>query len=353
MSESGAATNSSLGALLRAGGFRLRAFDLGRRIVPLTDTDLQRFEAALIPYPLPFQRHAWLALLVEDQRQETDPQFWFLRLPLDELGLLVLEARDDLLRQLAEPGAQRSAAPGPAEAGTTYGFRPRPDRMALVHAKAARELQQPPSQHYAHARRYFTGELGWDQWPFLALQGIADLAVRLREDRNSEAVARALPGLPGQPLIALCQCLENEPIDVAIAHALHDRAQREMADNGGGDPAIIAACICGASHAPDSGPLRRLVRQALRQEGAQQPEVLRAVSSRAWTLLWEPDLRMRYLERLAVNHQGQPVFDEILSDLLFVPGMREPILQSLRDTQRSATLTQAIGGFFAGLQPAR
>jgi len=55
-----------------------------------------------------------------------------------------------------------------------------------------------------------------------------------------------------------------------------------------------------------------------------------------------------YIETLAITdkntHPG--AFNAIISDLMFIPGFRDNILQAFRSTNRSEVLVQAIAGFF-------
>jgi hypothetical protein len=55
---------------------------------------------------------------------------------------------------------------------------------------------------------------------------------------------------------------------------------------------------------------------------------------------------MLFLERLAENSAGQEAFNLCMADLLYIPGMREPVLASVRDPKRSEKLSIAIGALF-------
>ncbi|MCW8891458.1 MAG: DUF3549 family protein, partial [Sedimenticola sp.] len=78
-------------------------------------------------------------------------------------------------------------------------------------------------------------------------------------------------------------------------------------------------------------------------------ELLAALSGRAWEQLHEPRLRRLFLERLAENSAGQEAFNHCMADLLFIPGMREPVLGAVRDPNRSEQLSAAIGSMFKGV----
>jgi len=89
-------------------------------------------------------------------------------------------------------------------------------------------------------------------------------------------------------------------------------------------------------------------------------EVLATIAGRCWLLIIHSELLPFFLEALAnttfINEeqnntleqkkiQRQGAFNAILSDLMFIPGIRTHILQEFRSAERSEQLTQAIGAF--------
>ncbi|MCW8890086.1 MAG: DUF3549 family protein, partial [Sedimenticola sp.] len=219
---------------LETTGARLRFFDMGRRVVKIPREQFLAFEKNEIPYPYPLQQQAWFALLFQDKSNQQEPLIWFLRMPLDEQGKLLLAARDDFMHRLIERiGEKMEAAQGGKELEAAlqdnpYSFKPNEDRMAVFHARISKIIKSPPSKFYDHAQRYFAGELGWDQWSFVGYQGIADIAVRHNEPATESLLEAAIEKMPGQPLVALCHCLENETLSVALTGALLARAEQEL-----------------------------------------------------------------------------------------------------------------------------
>ncbi len=208
--------------------------DMGRRVTPIPPEDFLRFEKTEIPYPLPLQQQAWMAFLLGNSNDTTERLVWFLRFPLDEQGKLVQAARDDFMHRLLEQIGENAEALKQgkdlekAVEGNPYSFKPRDDRLAVFHAMASRLLGDEASRYLAHARGYFSGSLGWDQWPFVGYQGIADMAARAEASDNATVLATAVPVLPLRPLEALCHCLENAPTPVKLSRALFDRGVEEL-----------------------------------------------------------------------------------------------------------------------------
>jgi len=334
---------------LKSNSSRLRLFDMGRRVVRISHEQFLKFEQCEISYPFPLQQKAWFGILF--QEQEREPFIWFLQLPLDELGRLIPAARDDFLHQLLErigENIQAEKAGQPLESAlkdNPYCFKPKDDRLAIFHAKASRAFKQSPSKYYAHARQYFSGSLGWDQWPFVGYQGIADMAAYLNEENNNQHLSQAIPQLPTCPLEALCHCLENEEITLDITQALLDRVKETLAEEAP-DPIIITSAIRGMAQSCSINLRKELLHTILNRPDICSPDVLIAISGRAWESLKEAETGRLYLERLAENSAGQPFFSQCLADLLYLPGMREPLLKLIRNPDRSERLSQAVGEMF-------
>ncbi len=344
---------STLHELLEAGGLVPRFHDMGRRIRPFSQQEFLRFERTQIPYPHPLQQQAWLGLVLQTGE---DPVVWFLRFPLDEQGKLLLAARDDFLFQLMErlghlavqSGLQKSRMESALEQ-SPYAFQPKPERLAAFHARLTVELQRPPSHYYEHALRYFSGELGWDQWSFIGYQGIADLAARQHLDENGQVLTLAIPRLPATPLEALCHNLENQAISDELAEALLTRCRTALDENDA-DPQVVTACLRGISFSASQTLRRSLLHQVLQHPVARRSDVLAAVAGRLWLDLDDASLRMQFLEQLAHNDQGEAFFQQLLADLLYIGGCRQGLLQSLRNPQRSQALGRSIGVFFSRLE---
>lgn len=347
---------STLTEFLEATGSQLGFFDMGRRVKRIPRDSFVKFELTEEAYPLPLQQQAWFGMLIQDQSsQQPEPLIWFIRLPLDEQGKLVLAARDEFLHRLIEAldmnlkTKDRNAKMQTALEGNPYVFRPKAERMAIFHAKVTLLLGQPPSRYYAHARDYFSGVLGWDQWSFLGYQGIADFAARQELDDNHQILASAINRLPPAPLEALCHCLENEIISVDISQALFTKAEQSLAGTEP-DPQILTACLRGISLSPVHNLKQQLIRMMLAHDAGKRSDILAAISGRAWEGLFDEQTRDQYLLCLAENDQGQIFFDNILSDLLFLPDTRSAMQSSLRSKNRPARVDVAIGEFFNNIK---
>ncbi|WP_444926844.1 DUF3549 family protein [Microbulbifer sp. TRSA002] len=346
MSESG-----TLSALIEQADFKLRWFDLGRRLQSVSKSTAAAFEAGQAPWPHPYLRQAWTGLLLQPN-EGGEPIVWFLRFPLDEQGKLQLQARDGLLHALAQELKQGPASESAAQLDQLLQqsgllFTPSTERQATFHSQTALLLGLQPSEHYESVLRYF-GDPKNHRWDNLALQGIADLAVRW--EKESTLLMRQIGKVAAPVFINICHCLENQPIDHRLAAAIIERAEQELTANTP-DISVAAAAIRGISHSPATG-LRQAFIQSLLAEDAsnQNKEVLAAIGSRCVQDLEEQELAAQWVGKLA-DAADQQTFNLLLSDLMFIPKVRIALLSALRDPTRKESLAVAFGNFLHGPKP--
>lgn len=322
-------------------------------MVRLTPQQFNQFENGVLAYPTPFQQYAWLGLLGWQEEDKSRHFIWFLKLPLDELGKINPLARDELLHYLVNQLGERLLTPDDGADSATaptalpHGFTPGEESMAMFHAKAAQLLGQPPSRYYSHARDYLAGKQGYDQWAFVGMQGLADVVARLQQEDNHDRLLQALPQLPSQPFGQLCRFLEHENISPELATTLINRARHnETSEYSHDDLVAIIRALAGCTV---SQLRQNLIRQVLAEPYGTDIEILAAISGRCWEDLRDNEICRLFLERLASNTHGQSGFTHLLMDLLAIPGMRESVMQGLRDPNRSEELAQAMGQFFKQL----
>jgi hypothetical protein len=345
-------TIATLTEFIESGGLSLDFSDMGRRIIVIAREQFVSFEKAQTPYPLPLQQQAWFALTLADPaQQQIEPMIWFIRFPLDEQGKLLLSARDEFMHCLLESLGSKPQADGMETAlqNNPYAFQPKQERLAIFHARMTRNLNRPASRFYDHAKAYFDGDLGWEQWSFIGYQGIADLAARLDQHGNTQRLAKSVPTLPASPLEALCHCLENEALPEPIANALAQRGLSSLHQETP-NPQILSAVVRGLSQSRKASIRNDFIHQLLDHPISQRSDLLAAIAGRAWESLEDDSLRHRYLERLADNEAGQAFFNGILSDLLYLPATRSQMQTSLRHPDRTPRLSQVIGTFFSQIR---
>jgi hypothetical protein len=342
----------SISDFLQEGQFSYHVFDLGRRVQVIPNEVFVDIEQQKQAYPYPLQQAAWLAVVFYPADDTTASVIWFLKLPLDELGFLKIEARDGFLRQVMEHLGENIKAQHQGEAGTDalkespYAFKPKQERLAMFHALLTRKLGEKPSQYYAHTRDYMQGTIGFEQWAFLGVQGIADFIARLEDEGNEAILATAIPSLPDTPLLMIAELLENVQPRSALGNALFARLERALENQE--SISVIAALIRALSQAQKEALRRHAWQTVLESEAGTQIEVLAALSGRAWYDLQDADLLKQYMENAAQGEQAH--FNALLADVLAILGMREAVMQIIRSPERSSALSESIGAFMQAIR---
>lgn len=344
---------TTLSGFLHQSGAHYSVFDMGRRICRLDAATFLGFERAERPYPYPFQRHALLAVLFWHPEHAQDRHYvWFLKFPLDEQGLLDQAARDAFVLALLERiGESMLANAGETDIegmmkDSPYVFTPREDRMAAFNAHARRSLKLPPSRYYDDAYQYFTGKRDLHDWQDLGMQGVADVAVRLDDNEETLGLIETLPYLPDEPFNVLSTFLEHAEPAAGIVEVLSQRVNVELQEKQP-DIARICSCLRAASNSPARGLVDEMARRVLKHRCSSDVEVLAVICGRLWRVLQDASMCRLFVEQLAHNPDGYAVFSQLLADVMFMPGLRDPLMQALRNPQRSERLARYVGRLFS------
>ncbi|NMH64575.1 DUF3549 family protein [Shewanella salipaludis] len=327
----------TLSQFLTTANTQFQVYDMGRRVQPIDLVAFHQIESLATPYPYPIQGHAQLALVF--WRQTQTPYIWFLKLPLDEQGLLapaprsqfirmVLEALgQDLTQQLSQEQQERLAA-------NPFNFTPSQEKLALFNALVRKQLGQQASPQYEFAVQYLSGQVPASDWQHLGLQGLADVCVRRDEPDHSGHIMTGLKLAAPEVQIALCQCLEHLELDASLAQKI--AAGFELAP-----PQNKLYYLRALASRPE---LARVAITSLVEQARLDADALIAIAARNWTALEDNACRLNYLEALALQPQG--FFNQIFADIVAIPGLRTQLLTDIRNPERSSQLSNAIGGLF-------
>lgn len=332
----------NLSQLLEQSQCQFKIFDLGRRIQAIETKDFQQVEMGQKPYPYPLQRHANLAIAYWNDSKQ--PWIWFLKFPLDERGLLnqtdignflkyvteafSVKANGALLSQDLTEEQQQHLANNP------YTFKPNDDKMAVFHSVIRADLGLSTSQYYEHAQHYFTGDLGWNNWQTVGLQGITDMCSRLSDQQNGVAIRKALSKLAEDSanypaLYALLGALEHVEIRDKLAQRLLELAEQEC-EKTQPDLFLLSAYVRALSGA-NSEHLVNILEKVLADETLCHAEVLIAIAGRCWAQLNTEARAVKFLLRLAQT-KNQDLFNQLFADLVMIPDLRFTFLPLLSHT---------------------
>ncbi len=346
----------SITHFIQMGGFEYRVYEMGRKVLPLSKEQFQHIENQQILYPCPFKQKACLAFLIWQKDKPAEAVIWFLRFPVDELGYLKLEARDTFLIELLEQVGKNILAKQQDknvldELGESpFAFKPEEERLAMFHSLASKALGQNPTHYYQAVREYLSGTLGYEQWQFLGLQGIADVVVRLDEDDNQNLLVNAFANIPAIPKQTFAALLENISLAPELGEVLVAdlTAQLERPDP---DLRLLTALLRGLSSAQPDMLRQKVLTQVLSEPLANDVEVLAAISARLWLDLHDLKILNLFLEKLAV--QNQMAFNALLTDLMLLPEMKQKILQLMRREDRVDVLAEKFNEFIKVLDKPR
>ena len=330
---------STISELLALSNCQYRIYDMGRKIDKLSKEQFDKIEMTHLPYPFPSQGHAFLAIAFW-QKKSTEPYLWFVKLPLDERGLLNQGARNHFIAIIIEAlGSDLSVDPTEQQEellkSNPYHFTPAQYKLATINSLLKKELKQPASIHYEHCQSYFAGELTWQNWQGVGVQGIADFAQRLNEDNNNQRLLNALPHLPDEVLQPVCGALENQQLSAELIAALIQgyKTNRQL-------DWYLRALASSSEHPHVIAFIEQLlVEQKLSAES------LITLAGRNWLALADKTRLLAYLECLVLMPESQ-LFPAIFKDLVAIPQIRPILFECMREPNRSADLAKAIGALF-------
>lgn len=327
-----------------------RLYDVGRRIIKVDKAQFKKFESSDSAYPHPYLQHAWLALYISPPKQPENETLMFLKWPLDEQGKIIPYVRDDLVRRLIElsktPLKVDSEIEDPLK-DNPFAFKPDNVRLANLHAMIQTSQHRKPSEHYNSVVKYLqAGTLNRENlanFEGLGLQGIADVSARLTEHKAS--LKACLPHMPSEALLAFSQCLEHHTLPIDLTEVMLKRFQHDLNTQDNIINIEAAMRIIGASQ---SDTLRIEAWQSwFNSDYASHIACVLAFATRNYDdLAFMPERITTFLVNLAQLNQEQDgaftAFCKIAGDLLFLPGIRNLLLNALRNENRPAILGEAL-----------
>ncbi|GGI74055.1 DUF3549 family protein [Shewanella gelidii] len=332
---------TTLSQFLTTANTQFQVYDLGRRIQHIDMMAFHQIEALTSPYPHPIQGHAQFAVVFWDESQQH--YIWFLKLPLDERGLLNPAARTQFIKMVVEalgsdPTLALSEEQQDKLSNHPFAFKPTQEKLAVFNALVKKQLGLRASAQYEFAYQYLSGQIAPDMWQKVGLQGIADICVRAEEFDHLEQLCSSLDTAALEVQIALCQCFEHLSLAPRLIEKLahkFETATPEMRLY------YFRALACSATDT------QRAIAK-LEQDNALDAEALVTIAARNWTALKDDASRKIFLEALA--KQDQLFFNQIFADVVAIPLIRTLFLAELRNPERSVTLSTAIGGLFKRTQ---
>ncbi len=320
---------------------------MGRGIEPIPAQTFLNWESALEVIPRPRQQHAWFGIVFWQGEASQPHYIWFIKLPVDERGLIVCAARNHFLQIVVEAlGESLTNQDKEFELPENpYVFKPGQLQMAQFGALCRSTLNLAPSNDSDKAIQFIKQEGNID-WQELTVQGIADTCLRLNENKLAAAVCENFNTYPTPLKKALLQSLENVELDEHLIALVRQELTKDDADT-------FHAALQGL-HAKKTHPLiQQAVAELIAQEDNVSIDTLSILAARHYTQ-FTPELTKQFLTLCAKADEQQDyngaLFAGFFSDLVQLPALRTTVLSLLRSPDRSEVLSQAIGKLFSQTQ---
>ena len=185
---------NSISEFLLHAGTEYQVFDLGRRLEPTDSQTFLEIENGSAYAPYPRQQHAWFGIVFWNKNASTQHYIWFVKLPLDEQGLVVAAARNHFLEIIVEALGQ-SVAEDTENAQTLpdnpYSFVPNQSQLAQFNALVKRTLSQPLSEEAQKVEAYVQAPQLVD-WQQISMQSVADFVQSLSHHPKQDVLAQAI-----------------------------------------------------------------------------------------------------------------------------------------------------------------
>ena len=337
---------NTISEFLLQAGTDYRVFDMARGIRPLESQLFLEIESATVQAPYPRQQHAWFGILFFNKQMSHERYIWFVKLPLDEQGLVIGAARQQFLQIVVEALGQTLDKQKDANSQlpeNPFTFVPNQQQLADFNSIGRVELDIPLSEHLGLVEQYLTSPELHD-WRNVSLQGIADFTASLQQGTLKQLMLKQFATLAPDMQYALCASLENHPIDEDISTLLINWYKQDLQDEKRLHSVLRGVCQSQAKTAVNS-----LISSVLNSDIGQTSAVLMLIAARHWQYLKGSVILTQYVELLAICEED--TFIGLYSDLVQVPEIRETMLGVLRWPEKSPQLTQAIGLLFGQNTP--
>lgn len=318
-----------------------RIFDMARGIRPVESQTFLEIENGSIPAPFPRQQHAWFGILFFNRQQSQNQYIWFVKLPIDEQGLVIPAGRQQFLHIVVEAlgqGLNSKSNPNNQLPENPFTFIPNQHQLADFNSICRASLKQPVSSHFTSMATYLESPQNND-WQTVSVQGIADFATSVTSGHSQQIFFDKFAQLAPEIQHALCSSFENHAIPAQISTLLIEWFAADKCNLAKLQTTLRALC-----QGQDRQQTSVFIHSVLDTTFASEPNILMLIAARHWQLLKEESLLKRFIEQLA--NTDNDIFIGLYSDLVQIPEIRENLLGVLRWPEKSPQLTLAIGNLF-------
>jgi hypothetical protein len=339
--------NSISEFLLHAGTDYL-VFDLGRRLSSLESQTFLDIENGTLVAPFPRQKHGWFGIVFWNKEASEQHYIWFIKLPLDEQGLVVTASRNHFLQiivdalghSITDDSDKQQTLPD-----NPYSFVPSQSQLAQFNAAVRQSLALPVSKSAEQVIAYIKAPQVVD-WQTIALQGIADIASQLENvNKANELIEPTV-----QQFSLFAPSFQQSFMEMCESFSVPQRIRDFMLDKIDADDAINLAALRGVSQPQKDPVLTEKLTSLLASGKMNRVDILSVIAARHFTQMDAPLIHAFFEAVVQVdndeNYDGE-LFIGFFTDLVQVPSLRHAMLAMLRAPERSELLSRCIGKLFA------
>ncbi|MFC4700036.1 DUF3549 family protein [Glaciecola siphonariae] len=298
------------------------------------------------PYDCPRQGYAWFCLVFWNKSMNQEHYIWFLKLPVDEQGLIQQAARDQFLQIVIEAlgnELQKVDTTSAELPENPFVFVPSQQLLADCNAFIRHHLDLPNRPGLAKAFTYIKAP-NVQPWAELSVQDISDFASKIHHKPHEQAVIANLSQLPDAVCLCLFSSFEGIKLPSELNHALLNYQQ--SADD------KLSAMALRALASSHNSAVKDYVHSLISSDNPLDIETLVVIAGRFWQCLipqehTEQDYLSLYLAKVAKADAHFDLFKGIYADLVHLPSLRVFLLATIRQKAQCEVLNQAIATLFA------
>ena len=339
---------NSISEFLLHAGTEYHVFDLGRRIEPTDNQTFLEIENGSAYAPYPRQQHAWFGIVFWNKNASSQHYIWFIKLPLDEQGLVVAAARNHFLEIIVD-ALGKSIAKDTENAqqlpDNPYSFVPNQSQLAQFNALVKSTLNHPLSEEAQKVEAYIQAPQLVD-WQQISMQSVADFVHGFSMHAKRDVLEEAIKANVAIYSDVFVNTLMETSESVSLSDNLLAMYLSKIDD---GDDINLAA-LRGASEGSFNPVINGKLIALLKKEKCQRLDILSVIAARHFEQM-EPLLLSTFLEQAAKvdekeGHQGA-LFAGFFSDLVQIPKLRRQVLTLLHSDANSDILSKAFERLFA------
>lgn len=328
---------STISEFLLEAGTEYRIVDMGRGFHLLDSQTFLDIENGNTAPQYPRQQMIWLGVLFWNKNLSQQHYIWFIKLPLDEQGLVVSAQRDQFLQiilealgtEMLQSEEEKSIPDNP------FLFQPSQPQIADFNSLSRSLLNLGAGQYYHNAKNYMARP-DINNWQEIALQGISAVAFNLSLDHNARHIQDNFERFAPQVQSSLLASLENQ----ALPQELDDFLLKQFtqADFSSSFFNPLLRSLANSQH---KNTLKQNLSVIFTQSLTTQDNLL-VIAGRHWDLLED----YQFLTLFCEEASRLGIFAQLYADLVQIPSLRNCVLKRLRDPQRSEILGQGINQLF-------